>query len=208
MTKIKLCGLMRPEDIACANRLRPDHVGFVFWPKSKRYIEKESARRLKEALDPAIKAVGVFVEERVETVADIANSGTVDAVQLHGQEDEAYIRKLRDLTSAQIIKAFKIKTKDDVKAANGSTADLVLLDAGMGEGQTFDWDLIRDIGRPYILAGGLDCENVAEAITRLAPYAVDVSSGIESAGRKDPAKMNEFVSIVRNTDRNFEEEKS
>ncbi len=199
---------MRPEDIACANKLRPDHVGFVFWPKSKRYIEKESARRLKEALDPAIKAVGVFVEERVETVADIANSGTVDAVQLHGQEDEAYIRKLRDLTSAQIIKAFKIKTKEDVKAANGSPADLVLLDAGMGEGKTFDWDMIRDISRPYILAGGLDCTNVKEAITKLAPYAVDVSSGIETDGRKDPVKMNEFVNIIRSTDHDQAEEKS
>ncbi len=200
MTKIKLCGLTRSEDIACANETGPDYIGFVFWKKSSRYVDKAGAKRLKEALDPAIKAVGVFVDDSVETIADIANSGIIDVIQLHGTEGEAYIDKLRSLTKAQIIKAFKIKTDEDVKAAECSTADLVLLDAGMGQGQAFDWDMIKGITRPYILAGGLDCENVSDAVAKLDPYGVDVSSGIETDGHKAPAKMREFVSIVRNSE--------
>ena len=201
MTKIKLCGLSRPEDIDCANEIRPDFVGFVFWPKSSRYVDKDNAKRLKDMLAPSVKAVGVFVDEDAGVIADMANDGIIDRVQLHGKEDETYISKLRGLTQAKIIKAFKIRTKEDIKAATDSTADLVLLDAGMGDGQTFDWDLIKGITRPYILAGGLDCTNVKEAVTKLAPYAVDVSSGIETGSHKDPRKMREFVSIIRNTDK-------
>ncbi len=197
MTKIKLCGLTRAEDIACANEIKPDYIGFVFWQKSSRCVDVQSAGKLKTTLDPAIKAVGVFVDGNVNVVADIANDGIIDVIQLHGSEDENYIAMLKSMTPAKIIKAFKIKTKEDIDAAIASTADLVLLDAGMGDGRTFDWDLIKGMTRPYILAGGLGCDNVKEAVIKLDPYGVDVSSGIETDGRKDPGKMRRFADIVR-----------
>ncbi len=197
MTKIKLCGLLRPCDIEAANRLKPEYIGFVFLPKSKRYVNYEKARELKSMLYPEIKAVGVFVDESVQMVAELLNNGTIDIAQLHGKEDENYIKLLRNLTDKPIIKAFRIKSWDDIARAEESSADYILLDSGMGTGISFDWNLIQSIKRPYFLAGGLDCANVGEAIKKLRPYAVDVSSGIETNGLKDNEKMAEFVATVR-----------
>lgn len=197
MTKIKLCGLKRECDIEAVNKLNPDFIGFVFAQKSKRYVDPEGAARLKAKLNKGIKAVGVFVNESPETVADLLNKGTIDMAQLHGSEDEEYISRLRSLTDKPLIKAIKVQSKADIESADESSADYVLLDSGAGTGMTFNWQLIKGIKRPYFLAGGLTPENVAEAVKTLNPYAVDVSSGIETDGLKDEAKMADFVSIVR-----------
>lgn len=197
MTKIKLCGLSRQCDIEWANELKPDYIGFVFWSKSKRNVSPEKAKELKALLSPDIKAVGVFVNEPVQNVAKLLNNNIIDIAQLHGSEDEEYISKLRTLTNKPIIKAFLLKSKDDAQKAEKSTADHILLDSGMGTGKGFDRSLLKNISRPYFLAGGLYPENVADAIETLSPFAVDVSSGIETDNFKDKNKMAAFVKAVR-----------
>ncbi len=195
--RVKTCGLSRTEDIVVANELRPDCVGFVFWPKSRRYVTPEAAAELRVLLSPDIPAVGVFVDEDPTVVADLLQQGTIQVAQLHGHEDETYIAALRQTTSAPIWKAFKLRTPEDAAAAEASAADLVLLDNGYGTGETFDWSLVRDVHRPYLLAGGLTPENVTEAVKTLEPFGVDVSSGIETDGHKDPDKMRMFLDAVR-----------
>ncbi len=197
MTKIKLCGLSRPCDIEWANELLPEYIGFVFWEKSKRKVSRETAAGLKKNLSKKIKIVGVFVDEDAETVASLLNDDIIDIAQLHGTEDEEYIKKLRGLTDKEIIKAFKINEPEDIKKAVSSSADHILLDAGMGEGKTFDHSLLKEIKRDYFLAGGLDHLNITEAVNEYNPFAVDVSSGIETDGVKDKEKMTAFVSAVR-----------
>ena len=195
MTKIKLCGLRRAEDIEAANLLKPDYIGFVFYKKSKRYISFEQARILKSMLK--VKAVGVFVDENPKVVADLLEKGIIDLAQLHGSEDEAYIRDLRKLTDKPLIKAFQIKTAEELKKVEESSADMILLDAGTGDGVSFDWDLLKSFNRPYFLAGGMTPENVRPAIEKLHPYGVDVSSGIETDGVKDVKKMRAFMTNAR-----------
>lgn len=198
MSKIKLCGLSRKCDIEWANELHPEYIGFVFAPKSRRYVSVDTAAELKAMLSEDIKTVGVFVNSPVESVAYILSRGIIDIAQLHGSEDEEYISRLVKLTDKPIIKAFSINSAADVSAANNSSADMVLLDSGQGgTGTNFDWKLLGDINRPYFLAGGLCCENISQAITALDPYAVDVSSGIETNGCKDKNKMAAFVAAVR-----------
>ncbi|MBQ1894131.1 MAG: tryptophan synthase subunit beta [Clostridiales bacterium] len=200
MTGIKICGLSRPEDIKTANEILPDYIGFMLWEPSKRYVTADRARELKALLDKRIKAVGVFVDEDVDIVADLANSGVIDIIQLHGSEDDSYISLLRQKTDKKIIKAYKVRSAEDVEAAGKSTADMVLLDSGSGVGGTgnsFDWSLIRGIKRDYILAGGLDPDNVADAVKQIRPVAVDVSSGVETDGVKDRQKMIRFAGNVR-----------
>lgn len=206
MTKIKLCGLLRSCDIMAANELMPDYIGFVFAPKSKRYISPQDAKKLKAQLSPQIRAVGVFVDEKPETIATLLEEGIIDAAQLHGSEDEAYIRQMKRLTEKPLIKAFRVNSKQDIAAAQMSMADAVLLDSGSGgRGIAFDWDLIFGMKRPYFLAGGLNAGNVKEAVERLHPYAVDVSSGIETGGKKDKEKMAAFVQAVRSVKGDKEE---
>lgn len=197
MTKIKLCGLRRECDIDYANELMPEYIGFVFAKKSKRYISPKDAKNLKNRLKPKIKAVGVFVNEDIKTISELLNNGVIDAVQLHGNEDEAYINELRRLTDCVIIKAFCIKNSEDIALADASTADYVLLDSGGGSGNTFDWSHIKEMKRPYFLAGGLNSENVGDAIKELSPYAVDASSSLETDDFKDKEKMMAFVKAVR-----------
>lgn len=196
MTKMKFCGLKRPADIEAVNELQPDYIGFVFAKKSKRYVTPETARELKALLRPEIQAVGVFVNEEAAVIADLLNTGVIDIAQLHGSEGEAEIAALRALTQKPIIQAFQVKTEEDVRTAEKSTADLILLDSGAGTGTTFDWEILHNVKRPYFLAGGLDPENVADAIKRAHPYAVDVSSGIETDGIKDREKMAAFQRAV------------
>ena len=189
-TKIKLCGICSMEDVENVNLLRPDYVGFVFAKESKRYVSERQAELLQNQLEPGIRKVGVFVREDPERVAGL--------LELHGGENTDYIRKLRWLTESPIIQAFRISSKEDLKRAEQSEADYVLMDSGDGgTGAAFDWSLLQDFQRPYFLAGGLTPENVAEAIRFLHPYAVDVSSGIETDGKKDPAKMEAFVKEAR-----------
>ncbi len=200
MTRIKLCGLSRLEDIETANRLLPDYVGFVFAQGSPRQITPAQAARLKAALDPAIKAVGVFVNEDPETVAQLLDAGIIDLAQLHGRESPGYLRVLTAMTGHPVIQAFQVRGPEDLERAGASAADHLLLDAGAGEGKTLDWSLLQGIPSRYLLAGGLGPENVAAAIETLHPWGVDVSSGIETGGRKDPVKMEAFVAAVRGAD--------
>ncbi len=201
MTKIKLCGLTRPEDIAAANALKPEYIGFVFAPKSRRAVSREKAAELRAQLSPEIQTVGVFVNEAPETVARLLNEDLLDIAQLHGQEDAAYIARLRSLTPKPLWQALRVEDAASLAAAARSTADMVLLDSGTGgTGTAFNWKLLQGFPRPYILAGGLDADNAVDAVSRLHPDVVDVSSGIETAGRKDPAKMAAFVAAVRKQD--------
>ena len=197
MPKIKLCGMMSLQDIETANRLMPDYVGFVFWAKSRRFIRPESASLFIQNMNNAIQAVGVYVDESPEVIANMFRNGLIHLAQLHGNEDESYISALRKMVSVPIIKAFRIRSKADLEAAKRSTAEYILLDAGMGDGQTFDWELLANFDRPYFLAGGLTPQNVTEAIRRLNPFGVDVSSGIETDGKKDKDKMTLFAANVR-----------
>ena len=197
MTRIKMCGLKRPEDIDAVNGLKPEYIGFVFFPGSKRCVTPETAKALKARLAPEIKAVGVFVDEEPETAAKLLNDVVIDIAQLHGHEDEAYIAALRKMTDKPLIRAFRIRSAEDALQAQASSADMILLDAGAGDGKTFDWSWLKGIARPYFLAGGLNRENVGEAVRTLKPYAVDVSSGIETDGLKDSAKMRAFMNEVR-----------
>ena len=199
--KIKLCGLTRSCDIEAVNELQPDYIGFVFAKKSRRYVSPEKAKELKAMLAPGIQAVGVFVNEEPEQIVSLLEAGTIDVAQLHGQEGEREIRRLRELTDHPLIQAFRIDTEQDVKRANASTADYVLLDSGAGgTGTVFDWDLLQAIRRPYFLAGGLDTENLGTVKAKLNPYGVDVSSGIETGGYKDKEKMTAFVAAARKED--------
>lgn len=193
--KIKMCGLKRKQDIEYANAVKPDFVGYVFAEKSKRHVTLEQAKVLTELLDKSIIPVGVFVNSPITAVLETVKSGAVSVVQLHGNEDEEYISKLH-AENITVIKAFIVKSNYDIELANSSTADYVLLDAGMGDGKTFNHELLKGVKREYFLAGGLSPENI-ESVLSLKPYAVDVSSGIETDGFKDFNKMKQFAGIVR-----------
>ncbi len=197
MTKIKLCGLTRPCDIEYVNELLPEYIGFVFAPKSRRYISPEKAEFLREHLDDRITPVGVFVDEKIEVIADLIKRKIINIVQLHGNESEKYITGLRRVIDCPVIKAFRIESEADIVSANNSSADYVLLDSGGGMGKVFDHSLLKDIARPYFLAGGLTPENVETAVKQLKSFAVDVSSSLETDGFKDKIKMTAFVNAVR-----------
>lgn len=197
MSKIKLCGLRRPCDIEYVNALAPEYIGFVFAEKSKRYVTPDTAERLRKQLNKDIIPVGVFVNEKIENIVDLLHRNIIEAVQLHGTEDEAYIQALRQQTNSTIIHAFRIENRADIEAAKRSSADYVLLDSGGGTGETFDWSLIQEIKRPYFLAGGLTPANVKTAIEKLHPFGVDASSSLETDGYKDKEKMTAFVKAVR-----------
>lgn len=198
MTKVKICGLSRKADIEYANKLLPDYIGFVFAKKSTRYIAPEAAEKLKEELDSRIQAVGVFVNEPIEDICELLKKRIIDIVQLHGSEDSSYIHKLRQKTKAPIIKAFSISSQEAVQTAEQSEADYILLDSGNGgTGTSFDWGMLSNLNRPFFLAGGLSSDNVSGAIIHYNPFAVDVSSGVETDGYKEYRKMKEFIRKVR-----------
>lgn len=200
-TKIKICGLSRVCDIEYVNEAKPHFCGFIInVPKSIRNVSLERVKELEKNLDPDIIPVGVFVDEPVENIIYGIKEGLFTHVQLHGKEDDLYIRELkagadRDIT---VIKAFSVMDEESVKRAQESSADHILLDNGAGgTGQSFDWALLRDVERPYFLAGGLNLDNLSEAVERLRPWAVDVSSGVETDGRKDREKILAAVRTVR-----------
>ncbi len=200
MTAIKLCGLMTPQDIASANLLKPDYVGFVFAQGSRRALSLSQARELKRLLHPAILAVGVFVDEDPDVLASFVDMGCIDVVQLHGSEDAAYIADIKRRLAVPVIQAFRIADAQDIRRAEESHADMILLDSGAGTGQRFDWTLPLQCRRPYFLAGGLGIDSVEEAMSSLHPAGLDVSSGIETGYAKDPNKMAAFVAQVRKMD--------
>ncbi len=205
MTRVKLCGMMRPEDIEACNALKPDYAGFVFWPESRRYISLQTAVRLSKMLDPSVTPVGVFLDEPLDTVLEVAASGAVGMIQMHGSEDADYMRRVKEETGLPVIRATKVG--GDAPAGIPPYADYVMYDSGAGTGRTFDWTLLGEAGKHCFLAGGLNPGNVAEAINRIHPYAVDTSSGIETDGRKDPVKMKQFMEAVRRADSDNGEER-
>ena len=198
MNKVKICGLSRVEDIEIVNRVLPDFIGFVF-ASSRRRIDIATAAALKKKLDPRIEAVGVFVNEGIDTIAEMHRNKIIDLAQLHGDEDEAYIAKLKERCGCPVIKAVGVGS---VLPPLPDGADYLLFDTLSerrgGTGRTFDWNLLTNYtGLPYFLSGGLDVYNTAEAIKTLSPYCVDVSSGVESDGIKNEKKIGDFVRLVR-----------
>ena len=196
-TKIKICGLRRPQDIQSVNRYKPDYAGFVFAPASKRYVSPQQALELKKQLSPDIESVGVFVNEEREVIADLLNRKVIDIAQLHGQETEEDVCWIKKQTKAPVIKAVSVRKKADITPWEDSSADYLLFDNGSGgTGHTFDWSLLTGCSKRYFLAGGIDAGNLEEALTKGA-YAVDISGGAETDGWKDAEKIAQLVHIVR-----------
>ena len=198
MSKVKICGLSRIEDIGYVNRTFPDYAGFVF-AESSRHVDEKKARMLKAELNKSIEAVGVFVNERIEAVVRLYNESVIDLVQLHGDEDEQYIKQLKKDCGCRIIKAVAIG--DSIppipKGPDYLIFDTLSTHRG-GTGKKFDWHILKGFDEiPYFLAGGLNAGNVQDAIRSLSPYCVDVSGGVEMNGFKDAAKIKEFVRLVR-----------
>jgi len=203
MSLVKICGLRRKCDIEYVNKYKPDFIGFVF-AKSKRQVTLQLAKGLKAMLDSNIKAAGVFVNEPVEAVARICNEDIVDVIQLHGDENNEYIKLLRMLTDKPIIKAVRVQGAQQVLQAEMLDCDYLLLDAYKkseygGVGETFNWGLIPELKKPFFLAGGLNVGNIEAAIKNVQPYCVDLSSGAETDGFKDEYKIKAIIERVRRT---------
>ena len=198
MTRIKICGLFREQDIAFARDAAPDYVGFILnFPPSHRNLSPERAAELRAGLPPGIRAVGVFVDRPLDEVAAAAARIRLDAIQLHGREDDAYIGALRAAAALPVWKAFRVRSKEDLVAAADSAADEILLDNGYGTGEAFDWRLAGGFRRPFILAGGLTPETIPGAVAALRPKTIDISSGVETERIKDRNKMIAAVRAVR-----------
>lgn len=198
MTAIKICGLFREQDIGFVNEARPDYAGFILhFPASRRNLDPDEAARLRRGLSPDILAVGVFVDQPPETVLAAAAAADLDVIQLHGSEDPRYIAALRARCSLPVWKAFRIRSRADLLAAAECDADGILLDNGCGTGEGFDWSLTEGFDRPFFLAGGLTPENIPEAVRMLHPQLVDISSGVETEGKKDRSKILAAVRAVR-----------
>lgn len=193
---VKICGLTGASDAATANDARPDWAGVVLHGPSRRCVDAETASAIRRALDPSVPLVGVTVDRDPALLGRMVDDGTIDMVQIHANPDEAYFRAVRGL-GVPVVRAYIVRSREDVEAAASSDADYVMVDAGAGSGRAFDWSLMEDAGFGYILSGGLDPGNVAETVRRLRPMGVDVSSGVEVGGRKDPARMRAFVDAAR-----------
>jgi len=201
MAKIKICGLMREQDIDAVNTNLPDYIGFVF-ARSRRQIDVKKAKALKDCLNPSIKTVGVFVNEEINNIIKLCNTKVIDLIQLHGDENEDYIRKLKDYVPNKIIKAVRVRDQEDIKKAMKFSCDYLLLDTYQrgeygGTGKAFDWSVIPEISKPYFLAGGINSGNIEQAVKQCNPYCIDVSSGVETNGYKDPEKIKEIVAKVK-----------
>lgn len=199
MSQIKICGLSRTQDIVYVNEARPDYVGFIMnFPRSHRNVTPEQVRVLRQKLAEDIQAVGVFVDQPIESISAIAQHTGIDFIQLHGSESEQDIELLQKQTKLPVIKAFQIRSSEDLQKAQNSCADYILLDSGQGTGTQFDWSLLGSVHRPYFLAGGLTPENIEEAIHKLHPFALDVSSGVETEKQKDFKKIKRVVTSAHN----------
>ena len=206
MTRLKICGLSRPEDIFQANKLKSDYIGFVFYPKSKRAVTQSQAALLKAMLDKEIKAVGVFVNADIAFIEKLAQLRIIDLVQLHGDEDSLYIQELRKRVYIPIIKAIRVQGEESLQNLRNYPVDFFLFDTYKpgqygGTGERFNLELEGvTIPKPYFIAGGLDASNVAQVIAQNPhAYAVDVSGGVEDSatGLKDAQKMADFVAQVK-----------
>lgn len=215
--KVKMCGISKVETIPAVVEAKPDYMGLVFAP-SKRQVTVDQAKTLVEELhkqytkrynngaeqsnDDEIKTVGVFVNETLDNLVSIATEANLDVVQLHGDEDEAFIQSLKERTNVEVWKAVQIRSSTDSEAWIDSSADMLLFDAYHkdergGTGEVFDWSCLDEFERPFMLAGGIDSTNVARAIRTVRPYGIDISSGIETDGVKDDEKIKAFTNIVR-----------
>lgn len=219
--KVKMCGISKVETIPAVVEAKPDYMGLVFAP-SKRQVTVDQAKILVEELhrgyaqkygsdtehdkNDTIKTVGVFVNETVDNLITIANEANLDAVQLHGDEDETFIQSLKERTNVEVWKAIQIRTAADTEKWIDSSADMLLFDAYHkdergGTGEVFDWSSLDAFERPFMLAGGIDSTNVARAIRTVRPYGIDISSGIETNGVKDDEKITAFIKIVKSIGR-------
>ena len=219
--KVKMCGISKVETIPAVVEAKPDYMGLVFAP-SKRQVTVDQAKILVEELhrgyakkygsdtehdkNDTIKTVGVFVNETVDNLVTIANEANLDAVQLHGDEDEAFIQSLKERTNVEVWKAIQIRTAADTEKWIDSSADMLLFDAYHkhergGTGEVFDWSSLDAFERPFMLAGGIDSTNVARAIRTVRSYGIDISSGIETNGVKDDEKITAFTKIVKSIGR-------
>ncbi|AMD18305.1 hypothetical protein TL18_09960 [Methanobrevibacter sp. YE315] len=198
MVKIKICGLRRLEDIKIVNKYKPDYVGFVF-AESKRKVSHSLAADLKNYLDSDIVSVGVFVDAPKDEIINLFNDKIIEVAQLHGNESEEFIQELKEKTdnNLKIIKAIEMSKDTNLNDYERSQADFLLLDSGKGSGKTFDWRLIRkNLKKEFFLAGGLNSSNIKEAILEFDPYAVDLSSGLETDGFKDENKIKEIMEVI------------
>ena len=219
--KVKMCGISKVETIPAVVEAKPDYMGLVFAP-SKRQVTVDQAKTLVEELhrgyakkygsdtehdkNDTIKTVGVFVNETVGNLVTIANEANLDAVQLHGDEDETFIQSLKERTNVEVWKAIQIRSAADAEVWIDSSADMLLFDAYHkdergGTGEVFDWSSLDAFERPFMLAGGIDSTNVARAIRTVRPYGIDISSGIETNGVKDDEKITAFTKIVKSIGR-------
>ena len=201
MTELKICGLYRDEDIEYANELLPEYIGFViYYPKSYRSIDLFEAKRLREKLDKRIKVIGVFVNQHIELIKTAYREGIIDIAQLQGDENEEYIRTLKEKLGIEIIKAFTIKEEADLAPALENSADILLFYVGLGEKNEElpkILERLKSVKRRYILAGGLNSSNVSAIVREIKPHIVDISSGVETDEKKDFEKMKEFIETVR-----------
>ena len=198
MVKIKICGLKRMEDIEIVNKYKPDYIGFVF-ADSKRKVSHDLARKMKQNLDHSIKSVGVFVDADTDEILNLYNGGIIEIAQLHGRESEDYIKKLKQKSNChlKIINSVEMSDKTDLLKYDDSVADYLLLDSGKGSGKTFDWQLIRnDLKKEFFLAGGLNTDNIPLAIKEFNPFAVDLSSSLETDGYKDEIKIKKLMGAI------------
>lgn len=212
--KVKMCGISKVETIPAVVEAKPDYMGLVFAP-SKRQVTVDQAKILVEELHKqcinhydtkVVKTVGVFVNETLDNLVRIADTANLDAVQLHGDEDEAFIQSLKERTNVEVWKAIQIRTAADTEKWIDSSADMLLFDAYHkdergGTGEVFDWSSLDAFERPFMLAGGIDSTNVARAIRTVRPYGIDISSGIETNGVKDDEKITAFIKIVKSIGR-------
>ena len=211
MVKLKICGMRRAEDIEMANSYKPDYIGFVF-AESPRKVSYEQAKELSDLLSEDIVPVGVFVNEHMKLIVDLFKDGIIEMAQLHGDEDEKYIRNLKDKSIEEtgkqipVINAIEIKDgadyNDELLKWRDSASDYFILDSGKGSGKTFDWSLLDKESEFFensiFLAGGLNSENLALAIEEFNPFAVDLSSSVETEGFKDEEKIKKIIEIMEN----------
>lgn len=196
MVKVKICGIRRAEDIEIINKYPPDYIGFVF-AESKRQITFNNAKVLKKLLKVDIPVVGVFVDGDIEDILELYRNNIIDIAQLHGDENEEYINRLKEKEpELKLIKAIEITKKEDLKDYENLNVEYLLLDSGKGSGKTFNWDLInKNISKDFFLAGGLNITNFNQAIAEFQPYGIDLSSGVETNDYKDEEKIRKIMEL-------------
>ncbi len=198
MARVKICGINSPEDVEIVNELKPDYVSFAFY-KNKRQVTYEKARKLKQILDKDIRVIGVFVDENTNVVASAANDDLLDVIEFHGNEGPGEIERIKAFTEKPIIQGFRIRSRADVELALDSHADSILMYSDSESGVPMDWKLLKNVTRPYFLAGGLNADNIEKAIKICHPFAVSVTTGVETDGIKDREKMAAFIKMARRT---------